>query len=93
MESLEEYLSAQNIQGELKLLKGMHLISEFLASVNEKFLLIQDDYQVWHHHDEVALYGKPMIVGKGTCKQVFFDDHCKPDEDCIIDVRDVESRK
>jgi len=39
------------------------------------------------------MYGKPMIVGTGTCKQVFFDDHCKPNEDCILDVWDVDSRE
>lgn len=90
MESLEEYLAGKGIVGEIKLLRGMRLISEFFHSVKEKFLLVQDDYTVWHHHDEIANYGKPLIVGKGTSKQVFFDDHCKPDEDCILDVWDVE---
>lgn len=58
-----------------------------------QYLLIQDDYNVWHHHDETSYFGKPLIVGRGTARQVFFDDHCKPNEDCIIDVRDVESKQ
>ena len=40
MESLEEYLSHKGIVGEIKLLKGMRLISKFFHSVKEKFLLV-----------------------------------------------------
>jgi hypothetical protein len=89
--SVEEY-DKDNIQVH----KGIKEIYDYITTNTDAFMCIQDDYYAWNYNDEESNFGKPLILdssGDDKIHQLFLDDHCSDDEDCIIDVRDVKTKE
>mmetsp|Transcript_30342 Transcript_30342/g.26887 ORF Transcript_30342/g.26887 Transcript_30342/m.26887 type:complete len:102 (+) Transcript_30342:976-1281(+) len=61
-------------------------------------MCIQDDYEAWHFHDEKSHCAKPLImskdqIGEDKIIDIFFDDHCNFEEECIVDVIDLNTKE
>ena len=74
--------------------RGIKEIHEFLLSNKDHFMCIQDDYETWHYRDEKNPFAKPMVVDRENASevyQIFFDDHCNPYDDCIVNAIDLHT--
>jgi len=58
-------------------------------------MAIQDDYENWAENDFHCEVGKPLFIDQGDYRthHIFFDDNANEGEDCIVDVRDVITKK
>ena len=72
--------------------QGLNEIHDYLLLNKDHFMIIQDDYETWHYRDEKNDFAKPLIIDLENTSneiQLFFDDHCNPYDDWIVNVIDL----
>mmetsp|Transcript_2835 Transcript_2835/g.3485 ORF Transcript_2835/g.3485 Transcript_2835/m.3485 type:complete len:414 (-) Transcript_2835:15-1256(-) len=72
--------------------RGLKEINDFIMQNEDHFMILQDDYETWHYRDEKSNFAKPLIIDTQNLDkvvQIFFDDHCNPYEECIVNAIDL----